>query len=272
MRTKMIATVLAVATLVTAVVPEAVLANGTESTVGIAVESADAEVSNAGADDILNVGNSGNIVLLPIAEGQELGDAVAALDTTMESDESDGIRIQNFYASQGEYIPSGNEYTYIGVLEDAKKRQVFIRIPYWFVNAFPKTKWYFVGKKKLQVKISVQPKSGMKGKKFTKKLTLSRDSRLWLGGWGDYDNELIVSPWIQKAFKQEAVTVSDGKDPDLGNCKVIVVRCWKNKTAFSQRKNPIIKVIHYVNYNHYRVTTTNKYTGDDNGESTIIID
>lgn len=205
------------------------------------------------------------VKVVKITEGQELGEAItiAASQGT-----NDGQNVQ----STGSYEIRGNDYTYVGVLEDAKKRQTFIRIPYWFSDAFPNTKWY-IKKNKIQVKITVKPKAGLGGKKFTKSVTLSRDSRYWLGGFNDFNNDEIIPPWIQRIFKEEAPTIAAGNDPDLGACQVMVLRTWKDKTAKRKNKNPIVKVIHYVNYNHYRVTTTNRYNGEGGGGGgTIIID
>lgn len=234
------------------------------------------------------------ILEFELRNGEELGKAIerALASEDIERPESNSVMSIDSYGSSSSYSSSGkvtvsgdlsvttsNNYTYIGNITPKKKGAptFYVRIPRWYVNAFPQSKWYLDNNgKTCKVVVALEGKNGNKTVKFSKTLKLTSDSRYWLGGWNDYDYELILPPWIRMIFPEEEIILQDGTDEKFGSVLTFNIRAWKNASARKKGVTPIMKQVFYKDSSHYRIRTL---TGNDakmpkevDGNSDIIIE
>ncbi|MBQ3410050.1 hypothetical protein IJG66_01685 [Candidatus Saccharibacteria bacterium] len=160
---------------------------------------------------------------------------------------TDGAQIASFGTGKNAEYSFSYDASYIWVVE--KKGYTFkCRVPYWFMNAYPKAAFY-IGKGKKKVSIPVYNTSGKKV--VTKTVTLNTDSQLWLGNYADDDN-IVCPPWLAKAFNN---AVKEGISSTDSACLITYLPVYKNAKALKAGKWTLTRKIEYYNFGKYRITT-----------------
>lgn len=156
----------------------------------------------------------------------------------------------NSVNSDGSGVNTANfsyDTSYIWVVE--KKGYTFkARIPYWFMNAYPKAAFY-IGKGKTKVSIPIYTPEGKKI--GTKSATLNTDSQLWLGNYESDDN-IVCPPWLKKVFSNK---VQEGISSADSACWITCLPVYKNAKALKNGKWTLYRKVEYYHSGKYRITT-----------------